>query len=79
MMPEHMRTPLAGGRPRLITQRSKVQILPPQPSFSIGYGLRETLRSDTPTYFPPYLFDRSVFGLVGFIPMAICANRIRKS
>ena len=36
----------------LITQRSKVQILPPQPSFSIGYGLRKTLRSGTPTYSP---------------------------
>ena len=34
---ERRRTPLTGGMGVLITQRSKVQILPPQPILSITY------------------------------------------
>src|ERR1017187_171247 len=35
---ERRRTPLTGGIGVLITQRSKVQILPPQPTKSTGYA-----------------------------------------
>src|ERR1017187_4411019 len=41
---EHRRTPLTGRIGLLITQRSTVQILPPQPTKSIGYGPSKRLR-----------------------------------
>jgi len=62
---DHAGLRLTNGTPELITQRSVVQIHPPQPIKSAVYGQQKTLRSDPPTYSPPYLSDALRLSCVG--------------
>jgi hypothetical protein len=58
--------------PTLITQRSKVQILPPQPLFSISCEPPKRLSPDPPALTPTYLSRRSAFCRPG--ELTICRS-----